>query len=158
LRRKLVMPSARPLIGLCNRYFSVCLGRRFRGLGGRHLSHPATSACSLHVGSHFRYNGNYVRQTEKARPAGDRFLLYAHSSRSSRRLRLRVARSASLQDASRGAHCRLRVHRWFLQSAPKTLSARVSVTHEVREPICREVPRTRRIRACRRAPAGVSGR
>jgi hypothetical protein len=31
--------------------------------------------------------------------------------------------------------------------------ARVSVTHEVREPICRDVPRTRRTRACRRARA-----
>ena len=32
------------------------------------------------------------------------------------------------------------------QSAPKTLIARVSVTHELREPIYRDVPRTRRTR------------
>ena len=40
-----------------------------------------------------------------------------------RHARMRVARSASLQDAGRGAHCRLRVHRGFLRSAPATLMA-----------------------------------
>ena len=70
-----------------------------------------------------------------------------------RHARMRVARSASLQDAGRGTHCRLRVHRGFLQSAPTTLIARLSVTHQVRAPICRGEPPTRCTRACCRARA-----
>ena len=70
-----------------------------------------------------------------------------------RHARMRVARSASLQDAGRGAHCRLRVHRGLLQSAPAALIARVSVTHQVRVPICSDGSRTRCTRACCRARA-----
>ena len=49
-----------------------------------------------------------------------------------RHARMRVARSASLQDASRSAHCCLRVRRGLLQSAPSTLIAQVSVSRHIR--------------------------
>ena len=48
------------------------------------------------------------------------------------------SRSASLQDAGRGAHCRLRVYRGLLQSVSATLIARLSVAHQVRMPIRRD--------------------
>jgi hypothetical protein len=61
-----------------------------------------------------------------------------------RRVSRRKGTVTTVRDAARQA---------LEQYAPKALIARVSVTHEVREPICRDVPRTRRTRACRRARA-----
>jgi hypothetical protein len=65
--------------------------------------------------------------------------------------------SALAARVARSAHCCLRVHRGFLQSAPTTLIAGVSITHQVRAPICRCDPRTRCTRACCRARACTKG-
>ena len=64
---------------------------------------------------------------------------------------MRVAGSQPVQNASRGAQRRLRVHRRLLQSASAAFVARISVTRRVRATTCSHALSTRRTRSCRRA-------